>query len=96
MIQKKLSSTHYLTVNISSLDGESLESEALGCTTCFEETSTVEASVDGADGNGGGGGWKYTCASIVDGCYGRGGVDGWSVGESTDDAWNKIDVGGGK
>jgi hypothetical protein len=94
MIHKNLSSTHYLTVNISGLDGESLTGGVLGCTTYSEETSTVEASVDGTDGNGGGGGW-HMGASTVDGCDGRGGVDGWTVGASTEDAWNKKDVGGG-
>jgi hypothetical protein len=53
MIHKKLSSTHYLTVNISGLDGDSLENGTLGCTTCSEETSTVTTSLDGAGGNGG-------------------------------------------
>jgi hypothetical protein len=94
MIHKKLSSTHCLTMNISGLDEELLTGGALGCTTCSKETSIVEASVDGAYGNGGGGGW-HTSASTVDGCDGRGGVDGWNVGASAKDAWNKKDVGGG-
>jgi hypothetical protein len=51
MKHKKLSSTHYLTVNISSLDGDSLADGALCCTTCSETTSTVVVSVGGADGN---------------------------------------------
>jgi hypothetical protein len=67
MKHKKLSSTHYLTVNISGLDGDSLADGALGCTTCSETTSTVAVSVDGADGNGGGGGWHTGW------CDGRGG-----------------------
>jgi hypothetical protein len=70
MIHKKLSSTHYLIVNISGLDGDFLANGALGCTTCSKETSTMETLVDGADGNGGGGGW-HTCTSTVDGCDGR-------------------------
>jgi hypothetical protein len=94
MIHKKLSSTHYLTVNLSSLDGESLTSGVLGCTNCSEETSTMETSMDGVNGNGGGDGW-HTGASIVDGCDGRGGVDGWIVCASTKDAWNEKYVGGG-
>jgi hypothetical protein len=81
-------------VNISGIDGESLAGGVLGCTTCSEETSIVEASVDGADGNGGGGGW-HMGASTVDGCDGRGGVDGWPMGASTEDAPNKKDIGGG-
>jgi hypothetical protein len=47
---------HYLTMNISGIDGDSLEDGALGCTTCSETTSTVAVSVDGAE-SGGGGGW---------------------------------------
>ena len=56
MIHKKISSTHYLTVNISGLDGDSLADGALGCTNFYEATSTITVSVDKADGNGGGGG----------------------------------------
>jgi hypothetical protein len=82
-------------MNIWGLDGESLACEALGCTTFFEETSTVAASVDGVDGNDGGGGW-HTGASTEDGCDGRGGGDGWNASESTNDACNKIDVRGGQ
>jgi hypothetical protein len=67
MIHKKISSTHDLTVNISDLDGESLEGGSIGCTTCYEASSTMETSVDGADGNGGGGGW-HMGALIVDAC----------------------------
>jgi hypothetical protein len=43
-------------VNISSLDGESLTGGELDCTTYSEETSNMEALMDGAYGNGGGGG----------------------------------------
>jgi hypothetical protein len=85
MIHKKLSSTHYLTVNISGLDGDSLENGALGCTPCSEETSTLVDLVDGANVNGGGGGW-HTGTSTVDGCDGRGGADGWLACESNEDA----------
>jgi hypothetical protein len=56
MIHKNLSSTHYLIVNISSLDGESLTGGVIRCTTCSEETCIVEAPMDGANGNGSGGG----------------------------------------
>jgi hypothetical protein len=94
MIHKKLSSTHYLTMNISGLDGESLAGGALRLYNLLQETSIVVASVDGANGNGGGGGW-HTGASTVDGCDGRGGADGWHVGASTEDAPNKKYVGGG-
>jgi hypothetical protein len=38
---KKISSRHYLTVNISGINGDSLADGALGCTTCFKTTSTV-------------------------------------------------------
>jgi hypothetical protein len=41
-------------VNISGLDGKSLVGRALDCTTYFKEIFTMEASVDGDDGNGGG------------------------------------------
>jgi hypothetical protein len=54
MIHKKLSSTHYLNVNILSLDGDSLGNGALGCTPYSEETSIMASSVYGADGNDGG------------------------------------------
>jgi hypothetical protein len=47
---------HYLTVNISGIDGDSMADGALGCTTYFETTSTMAVSVDGAK-SGGGGGW---------------------------------------
>ena len=57
-------------MNISGLDGELLVGGELGCTTCSEETSTMVASVDGANGNGGVGGWKIG-ASTADGCDGR-------------------------
>jgi hypothetical protein len=50
-------------MNILGINGDSLESGTLSYITCSEETSTV----DGADGNGGGGGW-HTGASNVDGC----------------------------
>jgi hypothetical protein len=56
MKHEKLSSMHYLTMNISGIDGDSLADGALGCTTCSETTSTVAVSVDGAE-SGGGGGW---------------------------------------
>jgi hypothetical protein len=56
---------------------------------------TVEASMDGAYGNGGLGGW-HMGASIVDGCDGRGGAGGWFVGETTEDAWNMKYGGGGR
>jgi hypothetical protein len=62
-------------VNISGNDEESLAGGVLSCTTYFEATSTMEASVDGIDGNGGGGGWNMG-ASTVGGCDGRGGVMG--------------------
>jgi hypothetical protein len=39
-----------------------------------KETYIMEASVDGVDGNDGGGGW-CTSASTLDGCNGRGGAD---------------------
>ena len=45
---------HYLTLNILGLDGDSLVDGALGCTTLSERTSTLEVSVDEADGNDGG------------------------------------------
>jgi hypothetical protein len=95
MIHKNLSSTHYLTMNISGLGGDSMEGGALGCRTCDEATFTVVASMDGDDGNGGGGGW-HMGASTVDGCDGRGGLDGWPMCASTKDVSNKKDVGGGK
>jgi hypothetical protein len=94
MIHKILSSTHYPTVNISSLDGDLLAGGVLDYPTYFEDTSTVATSVDDADGNGGGGGW-HMGASTMDGCDGRGGVDVWTVGASTEDVWNKKDIGGG-
>ena len=47
----KLLLMHYLTVNISGINGDSLVDGALGCTTWSETTSTVAVSVDGADGN---------------------------------------------
>jgi len=50
---------HYLTVNISGIDGDSLEDGALGYKTCSNTTSTVVVSIDGVK-SGGGGGW-YTC-----------------------------------
>jgi hypothetical protein len=53
MIHKNLSSTHYLTVNISGLDGDSLTGGMLNCTNNTEETYIVEASVDNIDGNSG-------------------------------------------
>ena len=81
-------------MNISGLDGESLVGGALGCTTCSEATCIMAASVDGADGNGGGGGW-HTSASTMDGCDGRGGAYGWPACESTKDVCNKKNVGGG-
>jgi hypothetical protein len=83
MKHKKLSSMHYLIVNISGLDGDSLEDGALGCTTYSETTSTVVVLVDGADENGGGGGWH------------TGGADGFHACESTEDACNKTNVEGG-
>jgi hypothetical protein len=94
IIDKNLSSTHYLTMNISSLDGESLTGGVVGCKTCSEATSIVAAMVDDEDGNNGGVGW-HTCASIVDGCDGRGSEDGRNVGASTKDEWNNKYVGGG-
>ena len=54
MIDKKLSSTHDLIVNISRLDGELLIGGAIDYTTCSEGTSTMEVLVDGENGNGGG------------------------------------------
>jgi hypothetical protein len=74
--------------------GESLAGGALRCTTFSEETSIVEASVDGIDGNGGGGGW-CTGASTVDGCDGRGGGGGWPMGATTVDGWD-MKYGGGE
>ena len=59
MKYEKLSSIHYLTVNISGIDGDSLEDEALGCTNFYNTTSILIVSIDG-DESGGGGGW-YTC-----------------------------------
>ena len=47
---------HYLTVNISGIDGDSLEDGALGCTTYSKTTSIVAISVDGAE-SGGVDGW---------------------------------------
>jgi hypothetical protein len=94
MIHKKLSSTHYLTMNILVLDVELLVGGALIFKTCSEEKSTMEALVDGVDGNGVGGGW-HMGASTVDGCDGRGGADGWPAGESTNDAWNNTNARGG-
>jgi hypothetical protein len=44
MKHKKLSLMHYLTMNISGLDGDSLADGALGCT-----TSTVGVSFDGVE-----------------------------------------------
>ena len=55
MIHTNLSSRHYLTVNISNLDGESLIGGALGCTSFSETTSTMVVSVDGTNGNDEGG-----------------------------------------
>ena len=46
---------HYLTVNISSLNGDSLAYGALGCTPFFQTTSNVAVSIDGANGNTEGG-----------------------------------------
>jgi hypothetical protein len=43
---------HYLTVNISGIDGDSPTNGALGCTNCSETTSTVVVSVDGAKSGG--------------------------------------------
>jgi len=79
MIHKNLLLTHYLIVNISGLDGDSLTIGVLDYTTCSEATSTVVASVNGVDGNGGRGGWQ-TGASIMDGFNGRGGAYGWNTG----------------
>jgi len=59
-------------MNNSRSSGESLIGGALGFTTCFEATSTMETSMDGTNGKGGGGGWRMG-ASIVDGCNGKGG-----------------------
>ena len=50
---------HYLIVNISGIDGDSLADGALGCTTFSQKTYVVAIFVDGAE-SGGGGGW-YTC-----------------------------------
>jgi hypothetical protein len=94
MIHKKISSTHYLIVNISGFDGDLLEKGALGCTTYSEETSTMESSVDGANGNGGGHGW-HTCTSTIDGYNGRGGTYAWFACESNEDMCNKKYVGVG-
>jgi hypothetical protein len=74
-------------VNILGIDGELMESGMLSCTIFSKETSSVETSVDGAYGNGGGGGW-HMGASTVDGCDGRGSAGGWPMGETTKDAWN--------
>jgi hypothetical protein len=82
-------------MNILGINGESLVGGALKCTTCSEVTSIVSASVDGTNGNGGGGGW-HTGASTMDGCNGRGGVDGCLVCASTEDAPNKKYTGGGR
>ena len=95
MIHKNLSSTHYLTMNILGLDGESLAGGALSYMTYSEKTSIVTTSMDGTDGNGCGGGW-HTSASTMDGCNERGGVDGWPMGASLVDAPNKKYVGGGQ
>jgi hypothetical protein len=40
---------HYLTINITGLDGDSLVARAIGFTTCSETTSTMEVLVDGVD-----------------------------------------------
>jgi hypothetical protein len=56
MKHEKLSSIHYLIVNISDIDGDSLEDGALSCTTWSETKYTMEVSIDG-DESGGGGGW---------------------------------------
>ena len=48
---------HYLTMNISGIDGDSLADGALGYTTCSETTSTMVVFVDGAE-SGGVGGWE--------------------------------------
>jgi hypothetical protein len=63
----------------------------IGCTTFSEET--LEALVDGANGNGGG--W-HNGASTMDGYDGRGGADGWPTSASIEDASNKKDIGGGR
>jgi hypothetical protein len=55
MKHKKLSSIHYLTMNISGLDEDSLVDGSLGCTTYSETTSIVAISIDGDNGNDGGG-----------------------------------------
>jgi hypothetical protein len=83
MKHKKLSSMHYLTMNISGLDGGSLENGALDCKTFSETTSIVAVSVDAVDINGGQGGWNI------------GGVDGCPMCESIEDACNRTDVEGG-
>jgi hypothetical protein len=83
MKHKKLSSMHYLTVNISGLDEGSLENGALDCKTFSETTSIVAVSVDAANENGGQGGWHI------------GGADGCPACESTEDACNGTDVEGG-
>jgi hypothetical protein len=81
-------------VNILGINGELMIDVMLECTTYFEETSTMEDSVDGANGNGGGGGW-HASASTMDGCDGRGGVDGWIVGAPIEYACNNKYGGGG-
>ena len=94
MKHKKLSSMHYLTVNILGLDGDSLAYGALGSTTFSETTSTMEFSIDGADGNDGGGGWHIcgaywcpTCESTEDTCNKTGLVGGlpWNLTCCTSD-----------
>jgi hypothetical protein len=82
-------------MNMSGIDGESLAGGALIYTTCFKETSTLAASVDGIDGNGGGDGW-HTRASTLDGCDGRGGAGEWPMGATTKDALNMKDGGDGR
>ena len=61
MKHEKLSSMHYLTVNISGIDGDSLVDGALGCTTYSKTTSTVAISIDGAESGGGVRGRQVGC-----------------------------------
>ena len=57
----KILSMHYLTLNISGIDGESLEDGELGCTTCSKTTSNVAVFVDGSKSGGGVGGRHMGC-----------------------------------
>jgi hypothetical protein len=81
-------------MNNSGNGGESFGRWSARLYNLLQETSTVEASVDGTYGKGGGGGW-HMGASTVDGCDGKGGGGGWPMGATTVDGWD-MKYGGGE